>query len=98
MKKLQSTISASEARSNFYTLLDNVANKLKRYTITRRGNAQVVLMHPDEVASWEETMDVLSNKKLVSDIINSEKELKAGKTVSEDKLLKKIGLEAKDLK
>jgi prevent-host-death family protein len=98
MKKLQSTISASEARSNFYTLLDNVANKLKRYTITRRGNAQVVLMHHDEVASWEETMDVLSNKKLVSDIINSEKELKAGKTVSEDKLLKKIGLEAKDLK
>lgn len=97
MKALPTTIPASKARKNFYTLLDDVSNKLKRYTITRRGDANVVMMHPDEVASWEETMDILSDKKLLSDILKSLKEFKAGKTVSEDKLLKELGVTEKDL-
>jgi prevent-host-death family protein len=98
MKTIPTTISASKARSNFYTLLDEVSNKLKRYVITRRGNAKVILMHPDEVASWEETMDILSDTKLVSDIIKSEKERKSKKTVTENKLLKELGVSSKDLK
>ncbi len=98
MKTLPTTIPASKARSNFYTLLDDVSNKLKRYVITRRGEAKVVLMHPDEVASWEETMDILSDKKLVADIARSEKELKSEETTSEDDLLKEIGVSKKDLK
>jgi len=98
MKTIPTTISASKARSNFYTLLDNVSNKFKRYVITRRGDAKVVLMHPDEVASWEETMDILADRKLVADIIKSEKELMSKKTISEDKLLKEIGVSKKDLK
>ncbi len=98
MKTLPTTIPASKARSNFYTLLDDVSNKLKRYVITRRGEAKVVLMHPDEVASWEETMDILSDKKLVADIVRSEKELKSKKTITEDRLFKEIGISNKDLK
>lgn len=92
---MSATISASQARTNFYTLLDEVANKLKRITITRKGNAQAVLMHPDEVAAWEETMEVLSDKKLVNQILKSEKERKTNKTISEKELLKKLGLEFK---
>lgn len=91
------TISASHARRNFYTLLEEVANKLKRFTITRRGEAQVVMMHPDEVASWEETMEVLADKKLVAQILKSEVERKKGKVVSEKKLLKELGISSRDL-
>jgi len=97
MSSVSTTISASKARSNFYTLLDEVANKLKRFTITRRGEAQVVLMHPDEVASWEETMEVVSDKKLVTKILKSESERKTGKTISEKKLFKELGISSKDL-
>ncbi len=91
------TISASKARSNFYTLLEDVAGKLKRFTITRRGEAKVVLMHPDEVASWEETMDILADKKLVAQILKSELERNTGKTVSEKQLLKELRVSPKDL-
>ena len=98
MRLTSTTIPASKARSNFYTLLDQVANKLKRFTITRRGEAQVVMMHPDEVASWEETMEILADKKLVAEILRSESEKKAGKVVSEEKLFKELGISAKDLK
>ncbi|KKU16170.1 MAG: Prevent-host-death family protein [Candidatus Woesebacteria bacterium GW2011_GWC2_45_9] len=95
---ISNTISASKARNNFYTLIEEVANKLKRFTITKRGQAQVVMMHPDEVASWEETMDILSDKKLLTDILKSEAERKSGRIVSETKLLKELGIAPKDLK
>jgi len=98
MRLTSNTISASKARSNFYSLIDEVANKLKRFTITKRGEAKVIMMHPDEVASWEETMEILSNKKLVSDILKSELERKSKKTISEKKLLKELGISARDLK
>lgn len=98
MKLTSTTIPASKARSNFYTLIDQVANELKRFTITRRGEAQVIMMHPDEVASWEETMEILADKKLVAEILKSESERKAGKVVSEEKLFKELGISAKDLK
>lgn len=90
MSPIASTISVSKARSNFYTLLDQVNGKLKRFTITRRGQAQAVIIHPDEVTSWEETMDILADKKLVAQILKSEVERKAGKTISEKKLLKEL--------
>ncbi|MFZ5932768.1 MAG: type II toxin-antitoxin system Phd/YefM family antitoxin [Patescibacteria group bacterium] len=95
---ISNTIPASKARSNFYTLIEEVANKLKRFTITRRGQAQVVMMHPDEVASWEETMDILADKKLVRDILKSETERKSGKVISDTELLKELGLSPKDLR
>lgn len=98
MSSVPTTISASRARDNFYTLLEEVANKLKRFTITRRGEAQVVMMHPEEVASWEETMEILTEKKLVAQILRSESERKTGKVVSEDKLLKELGISPDDLK
>ena len=98
MSLTSDTISASKARSNFYTLLEEVAKKLKRFTITRHGEAQVVMMHPDEVASWEETMEILSDKQLLADIKKSEAERKAGKVVSEKELLKELGMSPKDLK
>lgn len=98
MSSIPTTISASKARSNLYTILDEVASKLKRFTITRRGEARAVVIHPDEVASWEETMDILSDTKLVAKILASESERKAGKVVSEKKLLKELGISPNDIK
>ena len=98
MTSIPATISASKARVNFYTLLEEVANKLKRFTVTRRGEAQAVLLHPDEVASWEETMDILADKKLVAQILKSEADRKAGKGVSKKKLLQELGISPKELK
>lgn len=97
MKSLSSTISASKARNNFYTILEEVAKKSKRFIITRRGGAQAVVIHPEEVESWEETMEILSSKKLVRDILSSEQERKTGKVISEKKLLKELNISPKDL-
>jgi len=97
MSSIPTTISASQARNNFYALLEEVAKKLKRITITHRGEAQAVVMHPDEVASWEETMDILADKKLVAQILRGESEIKAGKAISEEKLLKELNIPPEEL-
>jgi prevent-host-death family protein len=97
VSSIPTTISASKARSNFYTLLEEVAKKLKRFTITRRGEAKAVILSPEEVASWEETMEILSNEKLVKEIAQAERELAQGKIISEKKLLKNLGITEKNL-
>lgn len=98
MSILPATLPASLARSNFYTILEEVAKKLKRFTITHRGRPQAMVVHPDEVASWEETMEILADSQLVKDVAKAEKELASGKMISEKKLLQELGISEQDLK
>lgn len=98
MSGLSSVISASQARNNFYTLIRDVDDKLRRFTITLRGKAKAVMLHPDEVAAWQETMEILADKKLVAQILKSESERKAGRVISEKKLLKELKITPEDLK
>ncbi|OGM74175.1 hypothetical protein A2191_04960 [Candidatus Woesebacteria bacterium RIFOXYA1_FULL_38_9] len=97
MNTLNTTIPASKARANFYNLLDDVANKLSRYTITKHGKAQVVLMHPEEVSSWEETIEILADPKLTKQILQSETERKTNKIYTEKDLLKKLNISPKTI-
>ena len=92
------TISASKARNNLYKILDEVKNGLKSYTITLRGEAQAVIINPEEVESWEETLDILSDNKLVAQILKSQEEIKSGDYLSEDDLIKKLNISKKELK
>lgn len=93
----QLTISASEARSNFYHLLDEVANKFKRYIITNKGKTKAIVMPLEEVEAWEETMEIMANKKLMRDIREGEEDIKKGRIISHDALLKELGISKKDL-
>ena len=92
------TISASKARNNLYKILDEVKNGLKSYTITLRGEAQAVVINPEELESWEETLDILSDNKLVAQILKSQEEIKSGDYISEDDLIKKLNISKKELK
>lgn len=92
------TISASKARSNLYKILEEVKNGLKSYTITLRGEAQAVVMNPEEVAEWEETVEILSDKKLIAQILKSQQELKNNEYISEEELLKELNISKDDLR
>lgn len=92
MKTLSTTLSASQARSNFYNILDQVSKKFKRYIVTRRGAAKAVIMPSEEVEGWEETMEIIANKKLVKDILKSEQDRRLGKAITEKKLLKELDI------
>jgi len=84
------TISASKARTNLYKILKEVKDGLKSYTITLRGEAQAVVINPEEVEAWEETLEILSNNKLLAQILKSQKEIKNGEHMIEYDLLKEL--------
>ena len=92
MANLASTLAANEARTNFYKLLDEVGDNLRRFVITHRGKARAVVMPIEDVEAWEETLEVLSDKKLMKDLKQSRKDIKAGRVYSLDDILKELKL------
>lgn len=91
MNSLSSTISADEARSNFYQILDEAANKLRQFTVTLRGKSKVVIMAVEEFEGWMETLEIMSDKKLVASIEKGMSELKSGKGIPSSKVDKILG-------
>lgn len=87
MTNLSTTIAANEARSNFYQILDDVGNKLRQFTITLRGKAQAVIMSEEEFASWQETLEIMSNKRLVQSIKKSLRSKKIHSQKEADKII-----------
>jgi prevent-host-death family protein len=92
------TISASKARNNLYKILDEVKNGLKSYTITLRGEAQAVVINPEELEAWKETLDILSDNKLIAQILKSQEDIKKGEYLSEDDIIKELNISKKELK
>ncbi len=90
-------ISASKARNNLYKILDEVKNGLKSYTITLRGEAQAVVINPEEVESWEETLDILSDNQLLKQLLISNKEIDDGESLEEDEIFKELNIDRKEL-
>jgi prevent-host-death family protein len=53
---------ASDARKNLYALIKSASKGLNAYEITMRGiDNPVVLMSKEQLTSWQETLDILSN-------------------------------------
>lgn len=92
MTQLSAILPANEARSNFYQLLEEVGRGLRRFTITHRGKAKAVVMPVEDVEAWEETLEILSDKKLMRDIKKSQDDYKKGKFITLEELEKKYKL------
>lgn len=76
------TISATDARTKLYDLLDEVEKLSKRVVITSHGKAKAVLINPDELEGLEETIEVLRDKRALKSLAKSKKEIAAGKIYS----------------
>lgn len=78
------TISATDARTKLYDLLEEVDKLSKRVVITSHGKTKAVLVNADELESMEETLAVLRDKRAVASISTSMKEIKEGKLIPFD--------------
>ena|SRR3989338_7367089 len=89
MNNLSAVLPASQARANFYDLLDEVSDKLRRFTITLRGKAKAVVIPAEEIESLEETMEIMADKKMVKSIQEGLNDIKHGRVISLDDYLHK---------
>ena len=88
MNTLSSTISANEARSNFYQILDEAAGKLRQFTVTLRGKSKVIIMAAEEFEGWLETLYITGDKKLSESIDRGVKSRKRYSEAQVAKILK----------
>lgn len=67
------TYTATEARRQLYKLLREARNPGNRVTITLEGQDPMVILPEDELESWIETLEVMSDPQLVKDIKDAKK-------------------------
>ena len=89
---IKTTIPATEARKKFFDILSKVERAGAPVTITVNGIPKAVLMNAEDFDSWEETLEIMSDPKLVKGIEESKKELKRGEYVTLDELMEEKGL------
>lgn len=78
---MSNTISATDARTKLYELLEEVEKLSKRVIITSHGKTKAVLVNADELESLEETLEVLRDKPAMASIAKSMKEIKEGRII-----------------
>lgn len=86
MKQLPSAIPASVARANFYQMLDEAGEDMRQFTIVPRSKPPLILMSVAEFEGWQETLEIMGDKKLVADLKQAKKDLKAGKGIPWEKV------------
>ena len=87
MSSLNTILPANEARTNFYQILDEVGKHLRQFTISHRGKPGAVIMSIEEFESWQETLEIMADKKLVKSIERARK----SKAISSEEADKIIG-------
>lgn len=85
-------IPISDARAKLPDLVNKVNKKLDRITITVSGKPKATLLSTEELESLEETLEILSDKKLMRDLKKAEKEIEEGKGIPWEEVQKEFGL------
>jgi antitoxin YefM len=68
----------ADARNRLSELVADVEKTHARVTITEHGHPAAVLVSPEDLASLEETVDILSDPEALADIRAAEAELASG--------------------
>ena len=76
------TLTVTEAKAHFLELIRGSNERLERFIITKQGKPAAVVMNADEFEGWLETVEIMSDKKLLKEIRKAKKELEQGKTKS----------------
>ncbi len=93
IKFMTNLIPISDVRAKLPDLVDKVNKKLDRVTITVNGQPKAVLLSAEELESIEETLEILSNHKLMKDLKKAEKEIEDGQYITLEELEKELKLD-----
>lgn len=71
----------SEVKAHLSEVADRVEHEHERILVTRNGRPSFVLLSPDDLASLEETLDILQDDELMESLRISRRQAAAGDTV-----------------
>lgn len=70
--------SLSDAKAHLSAYAADVVRTHNRISITRNGRRELVLMSADDLDALEETLDVLRDERLVTELIEARREVAEG--------------------
>jgi prevent-host-death family protein len=79
----------AEIKKRLSEIVDGVEGRHDRVVLTRHGRPAAVIISPDDLESLEETLELLSNPRAMSDIRKAEAAVEAGEVVTADELRSK---------
>ena len=83
---MSETLSLAEVKAKFSEMVDRVEHTHDRITVTRNGRPAAVLISPEELASLEDTLELLSDPAAMAQLRKSSAALLAGDVVTGDEL------------
>lgn len=83
------TISATKGRQQFFKLIDEAHKPGQSIAITVGGEAKVVMMSMEDFEGWQETLEIMSDQKLVKEIKQSLLSIKKGEKLYTEEEVKK---------
>jgi antitoxin YefM len=78
---MSDTLPFSEVKAHLSEVADRVEREHDRILVTRNGRPSFVLLSPDDLASLEETLDILQDDELMDSLRSSRRQAAAGDTV-----------------
>jgi antitoxin YefM len=73
------TVPFTEAKAHLSELVERTFREHQRFVVTRNGRPEAVLISPDDLASLEETVEILQDRDLLESIRKSRREAAEGK-------------------
>ena len=89
---MKKTLHITKEREQLTTLVENADKRLSEYVITVKGVPAAALISAAEYESWKETLDILSDRKLLKAIRDGEDDIKRGKYITLEQLKKELKL------
>jgi antitoxin YefM len=80
---MSETLPLTTVKARFSEIVDRVARQQDRVTVTRNGQPAAVLVSAEDLASLEETLAIMSDRSLTTQIRASEKAVAAGEAGAE---------------
>ena len=68
---MSKTLPLAEVKSKFSEMVDRVEHTHDRIVVTRNGRPAAVMISPDELASLEDTLDLLSDPEAMSELADA---------------------------
>jgi len=79
--QVMTTTSLANVKAHLSAIVGSVHDTHERVVITRNGEPAAVLISPDDLASLEETLEILSDKVLMEQVAQGKAEIDAGETI-----------------
>jgi antitoxin YefM len=86
MMVMSATLPLAEVKAKLSEMVDRVEHTHDRITVTRNGRPAAVLISPDELASLEDTLDLLSDPEAMAQLREAQDAVEADDYVIGDEL------------